>query len=328
MIKDYIKEKSNISPKDIFIIINKKEITYHDFDKHVYSIEQFVLSKKKSLNCIIINCLDKFNLLASIIACNRLNVRPAVFPPKNNLIKFADYDKLIKADLEINDLSCMMQPIGRDCRESIFYNETDIQCVLFTSGTEKAPKAVQLTFSNIYNSAVNWDNVVRFDSDDNYLNILPLWHIAGLSIFFRSIYFNFKSIIYNYDKNQIHILIKKYKINCISIVPKMIRDLNMQNDELKNFKIVIVGGDNISINDYNFFNKNQINAYISYGMTETSSGIAGYFITKINDYIDGYIGTPHQNTIIKIVTKTPKPIQIKDRTAQILNLEIKLIFEF
>ena len=302
MIKDYIKERSFTSPNAIFTTINRTSITYKEFDNHIYCIELFIKSLAEKSQRVKIKCSDKKNILASIIACNRTNCTPVIFPPDSKIIKFIDYNKIAACDFEINDNSCIIQSYSQDKRDKISYKKNDIQCVLFTSGTEMNPKAVELTFDSIYNSALNWNEIANLKSDDIYLNVLPLWHISGLSIFFRSLYFNFQSIVLEYNENEIYSIIKKLKINCISAVPKMIDDIMQQsnNSIFESFKIVIIGGDGINQKVFDYFKNNNVNAYVSYGMTETSSGVCGYFIREIKKFNHGFLGFAHKNTRMTI----------------------------
>ena len=92
--------------------------------------------------------------------------------------------------------------------------------------------------------------------------------------------YNFKLSFHEYNRNNFASIVKNDDISCISVVPKILMDLikNGENDILKLCRIVIVGGSEITKEIYNYLFDNNINAYISYGMTETASGIAGYFV--------------------------------------------------
>ena len=237
MIKDYIQYNTKKHPNDIFININGKDITFNEFNNQVYAIQE-LLKSKKTIKKLKITLSSQFNLLSSIIACNRLKIIPVIFPTKKHSLKSINYDLIAPCDYELNDFNCIIQYNKLFTSQVYTYSPEDTQCILFTSGTGLNPKAVELTFGNIYHSASSWNYIIKFSKLDNYLNILPLHHISGLSIFFRSIYFNFKSVVFKYDKKEILKWIAKYNINCTSIVPKIMHDLASNINAKKYSKIL------------------------------------------------------------------------------------------
>ncbi|AFZ26137.1 acyl-CoA synthetase (AMP-forming)/AMP-acid ligase II [Cylindrospermum stagnale PCC 7417] len=70
--------------------------------------------------------------------------------------------------------------------KSVVKNQ-DIALVLHTSGTTARPKIVPLTQANLYISAQNIKNVLELKPSDRCLNIMPLFHIHGLSTVFSSL---------------------------------------------------------------------------------------------------------------------------------------------
>jgi len=59
--------------------------------------------------------------------------------------------------------------------------EDDTAVILFTSGSEKDPKAVQLTHKNIVSNILSASERFHFSSDDIFLASLPLFHVFGLT---------------------------------------------------------------------------------------------------------------------------------------------------
>jgi acyl-[acyl-carrier-protein]-phospholipid O-acyltransferase/long-chain-fatty-acid--[acyl-carrier-protein] ligase len=59
--------------------------------------------------------------------------------------------------------------------------EDDTAVILFTSGSEKDPKAVQLTHGNISANIVSISKRFNFAGDDIFLTSLPLFHVFGLT---------------------------------------------------------------------------------------------------------------------------------------------------
>jgi acyl-[acyl-carrier-protein]-phospholipid O-acyltransferase / long-chain-fatty-acid--[acyl-carrier-protein] ligase len=60
--------------------------------------------------------------------------------------------------------------------------DTDYAVMLFTSGSEKEPKAVPLTHANILSNIQGISGAVEFTSDDVMLANLPLFHVFGLTV--------------------------------------------------------------------------------------------------------------------------------------------------
>ena len=301
MIKDNLQIQTSLYPNNVFITIENNDITYREFGNKIFSIQSYISSFNLNIHRININFTDPFYSLASIIACNRLNIAPVICPINEYIIKSVNYKSIVKYEFELND-NCIIQDKGKNKEIGYVYDDDGVQCILFTSGTQSEPRAVELTFGNILNSSYSWNKIANFSNDDKYLNILPIHHISGLSIFFRSIYFNFRSFLYKYNRNEFLSLIHNNNISCISVVPKILLDIKKERNHniLQRCKIIIVGGDSITREIFDYLLENNINGYVSYGMTETASGIAGYFIKKNKEYKAQYLGTPHKNVNISI----------------------------
>ena len=68
-----------------------------------------------------------------------------------------------------------------------FAGPEDFMLALHTSGTAARPKLVSLRHRNIDASAHSICDVVRLTADDRCLNVMPLFHIHGLSAIFASL---------------------------------------------------------------------------------------------------------------------------------------------
>ena len=300
MIKDAVEQNAFNSPNKSFLEFSSNVLSCAEFNDNVNNI---VLSKTMPNRArYIAVCLsDPVQLLLYIFACNRLKKIPVIFPSNSNIEHL--FDNSISFDYKITDSNCMIQYKKRSKYFGYKYDEDDIQCVIFTSGTSGLLKGVELTFGNIYYSAKNLSSIYPFNNNDVYLNVMPLYHVSGLSIIFRSIYFNFLSILNLYNKREVLDVIKKKKVTCLSVVPKMIFDFSNDQDSenvLSKLNFLLIGGDMINQNHYNYLTINKINAYVSYGATETASSVAGYWIKNQKKYIQGFIGKPHPNVSLSI----------------------------
>jgi acyl-[acyl-carrier-protein]-phospholipid O-acyltransferase/long-chain-fatty-acid--[acyl-carrier-protein] ligase len=58
-------------------------------------------------------------------------------------------------------------------------NEDDTAIILFTSGSEKAPKGVELTHRNLYSNVMATNEAFEFTDADIIMAVLPLFHVFG-----------------------------------------------------------------------------------------------------------------------------------------------------
>lgn len=176
-------------------------------------------------------------------------------------------------------------------------NRKKYETVIFTSGSTGKPKGVCLKRSNFKASAQSWNKQINFDVNDDYALCLPLHHISGLSILYRSIYYKFSMTLFDSYKQIIN-----RKNSIISLVPTALESL-IDNEKfhkpLKNFRVIILGGEasksDLLIKCINL----ELNVFISYGMTETCSGISGFWLKNYPEQLNS-VGIPFSNVNISI----------------------------
>tara|TARA_B100000212_G_scaffold59336_2_gene39904 strand:- start:1539 stop:2855 length:1317 start_codon:yes stop_codon:yes gene_type:complete len=176
-------------------------------------------------------------------------------------------------------------------------NRKKYETVIFTSGSTGEPKGVCLKRSNFKASAQSWNKQINFDVNDDYALCLPLHHISGLSILYRSIYYKFSMTLFDSYKQIIN-----RKNSIISLVPTALESL-IDNEKfhkpLKNFRVIILGGEasksDLLIKCINL----ELNVFISYGMTETCSGISGFWLKNYPEQLNS-VGIPFSDVNISI----------------------------
>ena len=76
-------------------------------------------------------------------------------------------------------------------------DENDTAAILFTSGSEKDPKAVQLTHRNIISNIENFGSYVKINESDIILANLVFFHIFGLTVnLWVSFYYGMTMVTY------------------------------------------------------------------------------------------------------------------------------------
>lgn len=84
-------------------------------------------------------------------------------------------DKLLAAAKALLPLPLLLPLL-----ESVDENDTAV--ILFTSGSEKDPKAVELTHRNIAANIDGFSNAIALSDQDIMLSILPFFHVFGLTV--------------------------------------------------------------------------------------------------------------------------------------------------
>jgi len=107
----------------------------------------------------------------------------ALFCPDEYLNKYLDVPIPIIPIKEIEKLnlttSSKIKNTKRICEESVF--------IIMTSGSSGSPKKVVLTLENVLTNAQYSNQNLPFQYGDTWLLSLPLFHVSGLSTWFRAI---------------------------------------------------------------------------------------------------------------------------------------------
>ena len=281
--KDILNYRVEENPDKIFIQHNNKEISYKIFNFMVNNAMNTIKSMNYQEQYIGIQINDTLKNLILIIAMNRCKKIPVLYPNYPNI---KDYLSSTNIPVLLKDQHINIDSKINNGTNKTIYDAYKTQLVLFTSGSTGKPKACKLTYNNFYQSAKQWNKIIQFSKKDIYLNHMPITHVSGLCIFFRALYYNFKMLICNFNANHYVQNIKKEQVTLISMVPTMLQriiDNNTILEPLQNLKSIIIGGARINKNLFKTINTNKIPTYMSYGMTETCSGIAGFWIEQKNN---------------------------------------------
>jgi len=258
---------------------------------------------------------SKLDFILLYLACLNTNKIPVIFKTTWG----ADEIDLLINKYKINDIICDWdsKSIFKKDINLYFFEELvnssrgcgtlaksedilNYESIIFTSGSTGFPKGVCLTGKNFYCSALSWHKEINFNSDDRYSVCLPLHHIAGLSILYRSIYYRFGIDLLD-SYRELDLIGSSITSLVPSILSKLINE-NTYDKSLKSYKAIILGGESVDEHLIKKCIELKLNIFISYGMTETCSGISGFWL---NNHIEKYdsAGKPFSNVILTINDK-------------------------
>lgn len=206
-----------------------------------------------------------------------------------SLLEKADVDYLIthtgKATFEIGDLlmlplASLKEPGASSRRRS------EVALIIATSGSSGEPKGVMLEWKAIYNSALVVNRRLYLSATDCWLNCLPLFHVGGLSIIYRTALAGASMVLHEgFDAARVWRDIERYRVTHISLVPVMLVKLLevAEGAPSEHLRVVLIGGAALD----ETLARRALAAgwplFVTYGMSETSSQVATQPLTLVEN---------------------------------------------
>ena len=151
------------------------------------------------------------------------------------------------------------------------FEDRDIAAIMNTSATTGQFKSVPLRWGQIRAHVQASKEVLGKTEQDNWLMVLPLFHVSGLSILIRSLYNGTAiTILPKYDEIKVLELIESEKINMMSLVPTILTQLEPKITH-HTLRVILLGGEFIPMALIDACEKKSLPIYKTYGMTETFS---------------------------------------------------------
>ena len=172
--------------------------------------------------------------------------------------------------MEFESMEYMLHNGEKDIFDWIV-NDNDIAAIMNTSATTGQFKSVPLRWSQIKAHVQASQEVLGRSKQDNWLMVLPLFHVSGLSILMRSLYNGTAmTIMESYDEEQVLQYIHDGRINMMSLVPTILKNLEPRITHHQ-LRVILLGGEFIPRPLVDACIAKQLPIYKTYGMTETFS---------------------------------------------------------
>ncbi len=153
------------------------------------------------------------------------------------------------------------------------WNNNDKYITAHTSGSTGIPKQICLLKSDMIVSANNTNRFFGLNEHSRFLLNLSADYIAGKMMIVRAIVANAILHVVNPSNNPLYNVDPQLDIDLMAIVPSQINGV-LTSESANKIKHLIIGGAAIDVNDEICIIKSGINAYATYGMTETCSHVA------------------------------------------------------
>ncbi|MCA9997247.1 MAG: o-succinylbenzoate--CoA ligase, partial [Anaerolineales bacterium] len=186
-----------------------------------------------------------------------------------------------------------------------------LQSLVFTSGTTGRPKAAMLTYDNHLWSANASAYRLGLDVHDRWLCCLPLFHVGGLAILFRSCLYGTAVILHpKFDTAAISHSLDHDGVTLISLVPTMVHRLFEHRQGRPwpaTLRHLLIGGAATTPDLVARCQALNIPLAASYGLTEAASQVAT-LRPEATAAKPGCVGRPLMFTRVRILDEHGHPM--------------------
>jgi O-succinylbenzoic acid--CoA ligase len=177
------------------------------------------------------------------------------------------------SDLMANAASGGVEPVLGDRLDA-----SSLHAIIYTSGSSGAPKGVQLTLSNLMWNAISIGFRTGASSTDRWLLCMPLFHVGGYTIIFRSVLQGGSIVLHSrFDPKLVSTSLDDDGVTLASFVPKMLTDvLEVRGGRPfdPKIRVIFLGGGQPPAQLVAAIRKRRLPVLLTYGMTETCSQVA------------------------------------------------------
>ncbi len=191
----------------------------------------------------------------------------------------------------------------------------DVAAVLFTSGSEKAPKCVPLTHRNILSASRSGVQAFKLTNEDTVLAFLPVFHIFGLVVMVMGIVGGIR-MVHDPDPTAGGTLSKKiadYGVTIVAAAPTFLNSIleRAKPGALDSLRLAVVGAEKCPNAVFEKFRQKAAKGALileGYGITECSAVVTA---NTPDDYREGTLGKPLPGVSIMIADQVSmKPVGV------------------
>ena len=331
--KDWIQQAVNEKPEHLFMMQKNQKITYRKLDDLVnntlHVLRNKINDKDARIGFSICPCINSIALLLALI---RLNVPSILLNTNLNVNEVKEYLKAADAThflyskerkrtyhyVSDNATVFTFDEILKGNRNNKHnakrsgisnWNVASPLISVFTSGTSGKPKLVEFTLKNFYVNAISSALRIGSEPDDIWYLVLPLYHVGGLAIIFRTLILKTSiALDSKFDERRTMQAIVATNSTIISLVPTMLYRMLQQSKNvraLQRMRVILVGGAPTHPSLVAQCAQYSLNLFLTYGMTETTSQVATAVPNELSEH-PKTVGLPLDGIEINIIDKQNK----------------------
>ena len=188
-----------------------------------------------------------------------------------------------------------------DCESNLDWNPSDdtVFCIINTSATTGKFKSVPVRWSQIEAHVKASANVLGVEKEDNWLVVLPMFHVSGLSIILRTLYNGTRAIIREKFSEQVVLeALETEDVTMVSLVPTVLQRI-VERIQAPTLRAILLGGEFIPMPLLQECVQRNLPVYKTYGMSETFAQSTTFSIQEHPNKLAS-VGYPLQGVTIEI----------------------------
>ena len=188
-----------------------------------------------------------------------------------------------------------------DCENNLDWNPSEDKtfCIINTSATTGKFKSVPVRWAQIKAHVKASANVLGVEEDDNWLVVLPMFHVSGLSIILRTLYNGTRATIREKFSEQVVLeALKTEEVTMVSLVPTVLQRI-VERIQTPTLRAILLGGEFIPMPLLQECVQRNLPVYKTYGMSETFAQSTTF---SVKDYPNklASVGYPLEGVTIEI----------------------------
>ena len=188
-----------------------------------------------------------------------------------------------------------------DCENNLDWNPSNekVFCIINTSATTGKFKSVPIRWSQIESHVKASAKVLGVEEDDNWLVVLPMFHVSGLSIILRTLYNGTRATIREKFSEQVVLeALKTDEVTMVSLVPTVLQRI-VERIQAPTLRAILLGGEFIPMPLLQECAQRNLPVYKTYGMSETFAQSTTFSIQEYPNKLAS-VGYPLQGVTIEI----------------------------
>ena len=188
-----------------------------------------------------------------------------------------------------------------DGNTNLIWNPSDetVFCIINTSATTGKFKSVPIRWAQIEAHVKASAKVLGVEEDDNWLVVLPMFHVSGLSIILRTLYNGTRATIREKFSEQVVLeALDTEDVTIVSLVPTVLQRI-VERIQAPTLRAILLGGEFIPMPLLQECVQRDLPVYKTYGMSETFAQSTTFSIRECPNKLAS-VGYPLEGVTIDI----------------------------